>query len=710
MRGESLTDLSFDQTNRTSSHRLGRDFLGQCLMKSCLYRRAAGFFSSSVFRVAGDEWIRFFGRGGRAQFVISPHLSRRDIVALREAIYERPVHSKAFELATYDGGSRKKVILGEHFFRGLIATDRVEVRVALRTGQRPADIYHEKIGVFSDRDGSVVAFSGSVNESWAAYVANFERIDIFPKSIPGDRRRALAVERHFDDLWRNNTDGVEVLRLYDALRQSVLLERGDLSGERGDEVVNENEGGVVRDNEHYPEVLVPASGIVPRDHQRQAIRAWAKAGGHGVLEMATGSGKTITALTLASKLYDSLGPPMVILIVVPLIHLADQWRSVAKLYGLDPIRCAEGREHWHQALASAIDNVNTGNRPVLSIVSTISTVQSEVFQRLVSAIRTHFVVVADEMHNYGAVASFSALPDNATARVGLSATPDRPYDDAGNERLRTYFGDTVFTYGLGDALKDGILTPYRYFPTVVELDESEIDQYVELTEKILKFAGDDSKDDTKNEVLKRLLIRRARIIATARAKLSRLREFLSQRVSESHILVYCGDGSAEGPEDGTLVRQIDEAVSIIGKDLGMRCARYTAETSSKRRQDLLQQFADGEIQVLVAIRCLDEGVDIPVTRKAFMLASSTNPRQFVQRRGRLLRLHEGKTRAEIFDFFASFPQSVYVQNHPLFQMARSLVRKQLSRVLEFASLAENGPWARNELLALREHFNLLSEG
>ena len=710
MRVKSLSDLSFDQTNRTSSHRLGRDFLGQCLMRTCLYRRAVGFFSSSVFRIAGNEWIRFFRAAGRARVVISPHLSRRDIRALREAIYERPVHSKAFSLETYDDGSRKQAIVGEHFLRGLVATDRVEVRVALRTGWRPTDIYHEKIGVFSDQEGGIVAFSGSANESWAAYAANFERIDIFLKSVPEDRRRALAVERHFEDLWNNNTDGVEVLRLYEALRQDVLLERAGVAGERGDELVDESEGGSDRDSKHYPEVLVPASGIVPRDHQRQAIRAWAKAGGHGVLEMATGSGKTITALTLGSKLYDSLGLPLVILIIVPLIHLVDQWRSVAKQYGMDPIRCTERREQWYQALASGIDNVNNGNRPVLSIVGTISTVQSEAFQRLVSAIRTHFLVIADEMHNYGATASFAALPDNATARVGLSATPDRPYDHTGNERSRTYFGDTVFKYGLGDALKDQILTPYRYFPTVVELDESETDLYSELTEKILRFPGDDSEEDSRNEVKKRLLIRRARVIATARAKLLRLRDLLSQRVSESHILVYCGDGSLEGTEDGTLVRQIDEAIAIIGKDLGMQCARYTAETSSKRRQALLEQFSEGEIQVLVAIRCLDEGVDIPATRTAFMLASSTNPRQFVQRRGRLLRLHEGKKRAEIFDFFATFPESIYTQNHPLFRMARSLVQKQLSRVLEFAALAANGPSARNELLALREHFNLLSEG
>ena len=700
----SLSELPFPESTRTSSHRLGKDFLAQCLLRSSFYRRAVGFFSSSIFRVARDEWVQFFHSSGKARFVISPHLSRHDIKALREAIYERPKHSKDFCLDDY---GTTQAITDRHFLRGLIATDRIEVRVALRAGRQAGEIYHEKIGVFSDHEGRILSFSGSANESWSAYNGNFERIDIFRESE--DRRRALAIERHFEDLWNNNTEGIEVLHLHEALKQDNLLEQSDVSIQEGDGLRVEGQSLLDQYSERYPEVLVPASGIELREHQRAAIRAWAKAGGHGVLEMATGSGKTITALALASQLYDSLGPPFAILVIAPFLHLVDQWRTVAKLYGLDPIRCAERKEQWYQSLASGIDNVNNGNRPILSFVGTIATVQSEAFQRLISGIRTNFVVVADEVHNYGATASFSALPDNAVGRVGLSATPDRPYDDAGNARLRSYFGETVFTYSLSDALRDRILTPYRYFPVVVELEEDETERYEDLTEKILRFSPEDLEEEFKNDILKRLLIRRARLVATARSKIPRLRDLLARRTSETHMLVYCGDGSVEGPEDGTILRQIDAVVSLIGNDLGMRCARYTAETPAARRQDLMEQFAAGEIQVLVAIRCLDEGVDVPATRTAFMLASSTNPRQFIQRRGRLLRLYEGKRRAEIFDLFATFPESIYTRTHPSYRMARGLVQKQLLRVQEFADLAENGPSARNELLDLREHFNLLSE-
>jgi len=695
---------------RTSSHKLGGDFLGKCLASSSVYRRAAAFFSSGVFLVATSDWFAFFRSGGRAFFVTSPHLSPDDIKALEEATYHRHVYVSDFSLDSYEEALTTERFDRFGFLRGLLATGRIDIRIAHRTGGNHQGIYHEKLGVFSDKQGNLLAFSGSANETRAAYVGNFERIDVFWTGNRSDRRRAFAIEEHFGDLWENKTEGVEVIHLVEAIQRNLLVARTTPPGVRKDEVVEESGEAEDKRTKSYPEVLIPASGVEIRDYQRAAIRAWARAGGRGILEMATGSGKTITALALASGLYDVQGPPLAILIVVPFIHLADQWREVAKLYGLDPIRCAEGTDRWFQSLSTAIDSLNCGRRPILSMVTTNATLQLETFRRLIARIRVTLLLVADEMHTLGASASFAALPDNATARLGLSATPDRAYDPAGSGRLTEYFGQTVFKYALEDALKDGILTPYRYFPLIVWLDDDEAEQYIDLTKRIVALGGSDDEDSPISEARKRLLIKRARLIATAKAKLPRLLELLGSRRSDTHILVYCGDGSVEGPDHGDLVRQIDEATSAIGNMLAMRCARYTADTPSRRRVELLDQFAAGEIQVLLAIRCLDEGVDVPATRQAFMLASSTNPRQFVQRRGRVLRKHAGKRRAELFDFFVTLSPSVFRIGHPEFEFARGLLRNQLSRVLEFSSLAENGPSARNKLLDLRTHFHLLAEG
>jgi len=204
------------------------------------------------------------------------------------------------------------------------------------------------------------------------------------------------------------------------------------------------------------------------------------------------------------------------------------------------------------------------------------------------------------------------------------------------------------------------------------------------------------------------LIRRARILASARGKLPELANLLRPYVRDSHILVYCGDGSHTGATPTDTQRQIEAVSRLIGNDLGMNCASYTAETKPERRRDLLKQFESGFIQVLVAIRCLDEGVDIPAARTAFILASSTNPRQFVQRRGRLLRRSPGKSRADIFDFVVVPPYEGYTAESEAWTLARTILKGQVRRAREFADLADNGPTARSALLKPVSDLDLLS--
>jgi DNA phosphorothioation system restriction enzyme len=457
-----------------------------------------------------------------------------------------------------------------------------------------------------------------------------------------------------------------------------------------------------------PEVLVPPADITLFAHQSEAIRSWAKAGGRGVLEMATGSGKTITGLSLASRLYDDTGAGLAILIVAPLIHLVDQWREVARLFGLDPIRCAESRQKWQDELSAAIYTSNRGRRPVLSIAATAATLAGPSMQALLAGIRRPLLIIADEMHNYGADNALRSLPANATYRLGLSATPDRWMDESGTHALKDYFGPVVFRYGLSDAIRAEVLTRYRYFPELVDLEPEETEEYLDLTRLLARYVTDDL-NDPRAEAAKRLLIKRARLIASARKKFPRLRTLLDQRRDDTHILVYCGDGRVEGAESEETVRQIEEVVRTIGVELGMTCASYTAETAPERRRQLLRDFSSGLIQVLVAIRCLDEGVDVPETRTAYILASSTNPRQFIQRRGRVLRRAPGKSRAEIFDFFVAPPTAELDENAPEFSVIRKLFGQQIRRAREFAELAENGPVARPKLLDITSKLRLLSE-
>ncbi len=692
--------LNVGQDYRSSSHRLGSDFFGLLLPMSSAYDRAVAYFSSSVFLSSYEAFGAFFGAGRQMRLVCSPTLEPRDVDGFVQGIIERPRVLKDRRSPEELIRSKDRVAL----VAGLVARGLLAVKIAVGPSDSEPRLYHEKIGLFRDEEGRLLAFSGSANESNAAWSENFERVDVYASW--GDQRESHRTRRlrmQFDQLWKNETPGLTVLDLVDAVREGRLLARASDRPEPGATVAVK-----ALPVSGHAEALVPAAGIELYPHQKRALVAWGAAGGRGIFEMATGSGKTITALTLASKLFDGVGPGLAILIIAPFIHLVDQWCESAAPFGLAPIRCAIGREHWYQELASSVHTLNAGRRPVLSIATTAATLQTPDFQNLIGKIERPLLVIGDEAHNYGAPKMAAALPRRAAYRVGLSATPDRWMDDEGTGRVREYFGASVFEYGLREAIQDEVLTPYRYHPILVDLGEDELEEYLDLTRALARYLHGD-EDGPLSEAAKWLLLKRARLVASARSKLPRLKELISKHRRDTHILVYCGDGRVEGQDPDETQRQVDEAVRMIGLEVGMTCAKYTAETSPEQRRELLRSFSSGDLQVLVAIRCLDEGVDVPATRVAYLLASSTNPRQFVQRRGRVLRRYPGKYRAEIHDFFVCPPLDALAPGSEEFRVVQRLFGNQIRRAREFADLAENGPVARQELFELTRHLKVVSE-
>lgn len=702
-----LVELNLERAYRSASHLLGRDFLAELLGASSRYRRAAGFFSSTVFGVAPEAFVGFVKRGGTMKLICCPRVSPQDAQGFAKGIFRRRESRALSSLETIDHKTIGRGFATSEMLAWLISSDILTVKIARIPNARGTEIYHEKIGIFDDQHDGSVSFVGSANESSSAYVGNFERIDVYSSfAADTERRRAAAITHQFEDLWNNTTPGLEVTPLGDALRQGLI----EIAPDRDLPTETSPKPFASLGLFVTPETLSPPPGLEIRPHQRAAISDWATAGGKGLLEMATGAGKTITALSLASRLFDRTTTPLGILIIAPYIHLVDQWIEVAERFGLKPVRCAEGKAEWYAELSAGVHTLNSGRRPILSIATTSATLLSDAFQDLIRSIRQPLLVIGDEAHNFGAAKTFAALPQNAMLRVGLSATPERAHDEIGTGRIKEYFGDTVYRYTLKDALRDGILTPYRYHPQIVTLQEDEVDEYLKLSLLIARNGGAEDREGPAGEILKSLLIKRARLLGRAREKIPALRHLLGERREESHILVYVGDGSVEEPATGEVTRQVDECVRMIGHDLGMRCARYTAETPPARRKELLDEFGSGDLQVLVAIRCLDEGVDVPATRTAFLLASSTNPRQFIQRRGRVLRTFPGKQRANIYDFFVSLPRGQFRVGERDFGAARNLIRSQLARSSEFAELAENGPVASERLLDLRRHFELIGEG
>ena len=307
------------------------------------------------------------------------------------------------------------------------------------------------------------------------------------------------------------------------------------------------------------------------------------------------------------------------------------------------------------------------------------------------------LIVGDEAHNLGSSRLESCLPRNIGLRLALSATPERQYDELGTEALFNYFGAVIEPeFTLADAIKQGALAHYLYYPVFVELTTSESITYAKLTRRIgwILNKNPSFKD---NDSLTSLLRARSRLIGSAANKLTSLRELMSSRLDTSHTLFYCGDGYQDND-----LRQIDAVTHLLGKELGYRVNTYTTNTPLEIRANLLRQFELGELQGLVAIRCLDEGIDIPAIKTAVILASSSNPRQFIQRRGRILRPHPGKKQATLFDTIVVPPDL----DRETWEVERNLLRKELIRFMTFAELADNAAEATSKLLQLQNRYQL----
>lgn len=440
--------------------------------------------------------------------------------------------------------------------------------------------------------------------------------------------------------------------------------------------------------------------VEPREYQQHAVTSWTDAGGKGVLEMATGTGKTVTSLLTAAHASAAMEDEMALVIAVPYQHLVDQWAEDVRDFGGNPILAYESRRNWQERLEGELVEFDLGVRNSLVVITTHTTFASANFQRVLSRVsQDRFMLIADEVHHMGAPHLKESLPEQIRLRLGLSATPERFYDDEGTEELFEYFGGVVYEYGLQEAITNGALCEYYYIPHVVELTDEEADEYLDLSKKIARLIsrvggdlGDADLQENKN--LQFALFKRARLVGTAERKLDRLIELLEHESSVEHTLVYCGDGTVEGSVSSRTRRHVDAAVSRLRADLGLRAERFTADESRSERQELLTAFDSCEIEALVAIRCLDEGVDVPATRTAYMLASSSNPRQFVQRRGRILRTYPGKHHAVIHDFVVAPPMELRNSSSvddSLFKTERNLVRRELERVNLFAEAARNHP-------------------
>ncbi|WP_308798160.1 DEAD/DEAH box helicase family protein [Streptomyces sp. UH6] len=697
---------------RSDRSDLVEDFYIPALAAATSYDRAVGYFATSVIAALGQGMDEFTARGGIMRIIASPYLEPADIQEIECGYELRKILQRAALRDLEKSVEDERAARGLGKLGRLIAAGRVDFKIAYVEQRGRVGMYHEKIGVFRD-EGNIVAFKGSANETRSGLVGNFEAIEVYRSWDPRDFDRAMRISQDFEDLWNDRTPTLRVLPFTEAAK--VVIERSALATAGREDLDNLPSGGTpisAMPTDLVGMLAIPQSLSV-RDYQKEAVQGWFHNECRGILRMATGTGKTLTALSAAAQLArvlrkNSGGFHLLTVVVAPYQHLVDQWASDIERFGVTPLRAYESASKWSPHAYNLLESLSLGGVNGGVIVTTNATFGSTTFQGLLNAYRGNLLLIADEAHNLGARHLRTQLPPNAQYRLALSATPERWFDEEGTDALTDYFGRVTFEMGIGEAIRRGALCRYAYTPVLVELDDEEAELYAETSAKIARLiaAGTDLKEDSDGDSpLGRLLKKRADILGHARGKIKALRDEIEKRQSGSHQLIYCAEGKhpllqTEGT-DGA--RQIDQVMTMVGNELQMTAARYTSDTKRPARQDILRRFQENSLQVITAMRCLDEGVDVPVARTAYLLASSSNPRQFIQRRGRVLRKAPGKDSADIIDFVVVPPPGGDALQY---DTERNLLRREFARVEEFAHLAENEFVTLDALRPIRERYNL----
>jgi superfamily II DNA or RNA helicase len=606
--------------------------------------------------VIGQSFLDFARRGGKARFICSPSITEEDSSAIasgylhRKDSIERAITRDVDQLLSDPASEHRAKLLATFIKFGTL-----DIKVAIRIGGN--GIYHEKIGIFADGKGHHVSFLGSANETWSAWHAegNHESIEVFRSWLNTDESRVQSHRKIFDLLWKGETPGVDTIEFPEAQRRKILS--------------------VAAPGLDDPTVDTPQPINSGRRrlmlHQANAIELWEKAGRRGVFEHATGSGKTFTAIE-AIKKHLITGEPALVLVPSQLLH--EQWKReiLEEIPDASVLMAGSGHIKWKDRgrLRSQTSSGLGMNRVV---VATMQTASTDTFINGLSQ-GDHLLIVADEIHQIGSPKNSIALSIRSGASLGLSATPIRYGDPEGTQRIFTRFGPVIPpAITLQDAIAAGRLVNYEYFPHPVHLSDEESELWKKLTKQIsFELAKSKKKDSSAGltDKAKMLLIQRSRIAKKARVKTGLATNVIKKEFKEGQSwLIYCEDSD-----------QLNEMLLKLRAE-GLRPLEYHSNMSGDKVDALnwFKKFGG----VLVSIKCLDEGVDIPAVSHAFILASSQNPRQFIQRRGRVLRKSAEKNIAVIHD-------AIVVPIDPESESEQiSLLKAELIRALEFANSALN---------------------
>lgn len=665
-----------------------QEFYIPALSQSVRYDRSVGFFSSASLALAARGIAGLIKNEGKMRLVVSPHLSKRDIEVIRAA---GDKCDEAVEKIMLDAMADVETLADEierdhvRALGWMLTSGYLEMRIALVTDDKgdviQDQLFHQKVGVMRDEKGAALSFSGSINETASGWLYNSEEFKVFKSWDPGQRDFYESDARKFEELWGNERSRVRTFAPKGSLCDFLIAQGDDFD-------IEFNSLDAIRG------VRKPR-GISLFSYQREAMEKWKACGGRLLFEMATGTGKTRTALACVQHLLETKDA-LVCVIATPQTTLSRQWSRELESLGLkfdckvfaDSSEC-QSRE-WAAKIRSKISRIAIGRSKSLVVFTTHKSAANPLFLDAMSRIGESVAtcLVGDEVHGMGSREYVRALSDRYDYRIGLSATPSRWFDDAGTEAIVRYFGGESFEFAIRDAQEtvnpltgEPFLCPYKYELVQVSLTDDESEEYERLSELISKYCHSD--DPESKEKTKRLLMKRANVKKNAAKKLGAFERLLGE-IDPNNMIVF------------TSPEHIDEVEGLLAKKR-IAAHRFTKDQGTRPRCEfdglserdyLIRALREGALQALVAIKCLDEGIDIPEARTAVLLSSGTNPREYVQRIGRVIRRAPDKELAHIYDFVV-VPDWYRIERYGDIDLERKLFDQELVRIEDMMANAVN---------------------
>lgn len=661
-----------------------KDFYIPILSNSIKYQRLAGFFSSSALAVAARGISSFIKNDGDMELICSANFKKDDIEAIKSA-YKNPKEIIEKSMMSEIGNLEENIIRDHVAALGwMVAHNKLQIRIAVLLDHDgiPLDgnrgMFHQKVGILTDEENNMISFSGSINESASGWKYNVEEIKVFKSWEEPEKEYFLEDLKNFKKCWNGEATRIQIYDIPEAVEKELIK----IAPNSRNDIIETLKAG---------ETGKKIGGIKLWDHQNEAIEKWLKNGMVGIFEMATGTGKTFTALGCLNEFYNTNNKSICI-IACPYSHLIDQWIEDVKDFGYDEdiIVANSANPSWKRELNDYILDINTDICERLIIFTTHDTLSSIKFIEAMKESKADIFLIVDEVHGIGSNKRRKGLLENYKYRLGLSATPTRWFDEEGTDIIMSYFNEVVFSFSLDKALTtinpatgEFYLTPYEYYPYFIELTPNELQDYIIMSNKISKVYHLSSNKKEQEELMTSLLNKRQRIINNAKNKYNTLIKILENNSEIKHLLVYCSPQQMDKVQDILLRTNIKPQHKFT---MGEGTKKETKYLGISERDYLLREFSKGNYRALVAMKCLDEGVDVPAAKTAIIMSSTSNPREYIQRRGRVLRRSHNKKRAIIYDLIV-MPK--FNNNSTSGEIERKIRKKEMERYKEFARTAIN---------------------